>query len=729
MIRFAFLLIILPISLWAEPVTIRTGEHPSFSRFVINIGVGTDWSIEAVSGGYQLSLGRSDGFDLSQVFERIPKDRVSSVVERAPNELFMATDCACLAEAFLWQPSRLVVDIMDGPAPSGIVAVPLGGNNPDEASVLPLDLFSLSFQSVPEMFPVLMPVPANWDVSEAPTNGPFEQTETALLEGVARAAAQGFLDAAVETLPEAINAATEGVTERSEAEPPLYSPSYQQHPGVGISTAIDRELNAISELIAAELETHCFPADFFQLDEWGDIRAFHLQVAELAEALAGEFGEQPREAQEDLARLYLHFGFGTEARVALSADTAQSQERSVLLQLAGLIDEYEGDYSLIASQSECATAGALWAFIAAPKPLETEAANRIMQSFFALPQPLRGQIAPRFSRHLVDVGQSEAASQVLRATDNNDTETTHDTASARALVAEVLIGPAEAISVLAEEAGDNARMTPESLVRLIELEIESTRLPQEENLILAAAMRQEHRNTPIAARLAIAEAAGRAQLGQYQFAIDLLIERDDAETLHALNTAFTTLTENALPTVFLGIVFDELPLGLTPDTENIIAQRLIDLGFPERALTLLAGPATRGAAAERRYLKAMASIETRDFADAIDELLGLSTPRANNLRGRAYSGLGDYRTALSTRPIAGASPEDTSLQFRAGAWASLANEDDPILSAFAETLLKEPTEVSVASLADRRAILAQSRESRRVVEDLLQRFDGTVGQE
>jgi len=72
---------------------------------------------------------------------------------------------------------------------------------------------------------------------------------------------------------------------------------------------------------------------------------------------------------------------------------------------------------------------------------------------------------------------------------------------------------------------------------------------------------------------------------------------------------------------------------------------------------------------------------------------------------------------------------DAALQFRAGAWEQLRTQEDDVLSAFAQTVLTPPTQDAVESLADRREILAQSEQSRRAVEGLLQRFNGATGQE
>jgi len=99
------------------------------------------------------------------------------------------------------------------------------------------------------------------------------------------------------------------------------------------------------------------------------------------------------------------------------------------------------------------------------------------------------------------------------------------------------------------------------------------------------------------------------------------------------------------------------------------------------------------------------------------------------LRARAFTGLGEYRSALEAAgPDVDVSNEGV-LQFRAGAWERLTGEEDEVLSDFANAILSPTTDGAVETLSDRRAILAQSEESRRAIEGLLLRFDGSSVQE
>lgn len=718
--QIAILLALIPFMALADPVTIRSGEHDTFSRLVISIGVGTAWSINQNEDGYTLELdGKSDGFDTTEVFTRIQRARLKDVRQVSPNTLNLSVDCLCEVDAFLWQPGYLVVDVIGTPSP--VQENTEIGLYPSATATRPPPLRPTNEPSVlPDML-VLSPSPTQVSEQRATEETPvpidLAATEKALAMGISRAASQGFLEPSIVETEQQV---PEVSSTQEQVEAPDIS-NIPNRPGVGISTAMDRDLAQLGIELGRSLDRQCLPADLFQISDWGDERAFHEQAAELAEALAGEFGEEPREAQENLARLYIHFGFGAEAKLVIAADTAASQSRTILSELADIIDDNDSDHPAILAQESCNTAGALWAFLLRPTVQEQSVRNQIIQHFFALPQPLRGQISPRLARGFLEVGDPDAANQLLRSTNNKDSGATHDVQSTRALISEGTDDTQAAVAVLSDEADDNARTTPQSLIRLIELELEQGITPSEGDLILTGAMRQEHRNSPIAKDLANIEAEGRIAMGQYQAALDLLQDRDDTQAFEIIDRVYGNIAADAEAVTFLEYAYGEIPEHLTSATENAVAQRLIDLGFHERAAILLIAPAEREAAAERRYLRAESALGVGDFALALDALLGMSDERARTLRARAYEGLGQHREALAALTVdqTASSPD---LQFRAGAWERLMVEEDEVLSQFAQSVLQDKSETSLVTLADRRDVLTQSQNSRQSVEDLLTRF-------
>lgn len=729
--RLLVIILLFPATAFAEPVPIRSGDHATFARLVLSIGTDVDWEVAPVGQGYRISLSEDvDGFDTSEIFKRIPRTRIAAAEQISDRALQIDVVCDCHSDAFLWRPGQLVVDIIDGPDPEAEPENMTTVQTQQTATERPL--LSEDPQSLPDLLALRgrssSPIAIPSTLQAVPKPPGVSEAETALIEGVARAASQGFLDAAV-SIPVEI----EDVSNPETAMAPLIDdtslePPVPTRPGVGISTAMEREFDGLRDLIDTQMDQRCLPATLFSIDQWADERAFHVQVADLAEELSGEFGEQPRDAQEALTRVYLHFGFGAEARAVLRADTSMSQSRRVMQELAGIIDDYEEDFSLIVSQAECETPAAMWAFLVKPTSLSDELGSQIIRDFFALPQPLRGQIASRVAQAFVEIKDPESARRILQATQEGDSQGSHDVQATRAMVSEALDDPAEALSVLEAEADDNARTSPTSLIRLIDLALSQGQVPEESDLLLAGAMQQEFRDDPVAMELARAQARGWIVRGQYEQALALIGTQSAEGDIEVIDHAYAHLSEHADPGEFLEFAYREIPESLSDETENMTARRLIDLGFPERATQFLTGAAVRGAAAERRYLRAEAALASGRFIDVIDLLIGLSDDRAGQLRSDAYAALGEHLTALSEAGGNG-SLDDTTLQFRAQAWERLAIEEDPALSSFAEVILASPPSEAAVTLADRRELLTNSQESRRAVEELLTRFDGEVSEE
>ena len=104
----------------AEVISVRSGDHPTFTRLVLAIPVGRDWRLGRQGTGYAIDTGDvTDTFELAVAFEKIQRTRVAALTQGAvPGRLQIDLACACHAQAFLWQPDRVVIDIVEGPAPA-----------------------------------------------------------------------------------------------------------------------------------------------------------------------------------------------------------------------------------------------------------------------------------------------------------------------------------------------------------------------------------------------------------------------------------------------------------------------------------------------------------------------------------------------------------------------------------------------------------------------------------
>ncbi|MCB1329986.1 MAG: hypothetical protein KDK28_11310, partial [Maritimibacter sp.] len=137
----AALLLLIAGGAMAQGVPVQSGEHAGFTRLVARIGADTDW--ELTRDGRDLRIAftpEAPAFDLSGVFQRIPRDRLAAITDDEGLELSLG--CDCRVDLSRYQQRYLVIDISDAPAPPD--------PDPDPEPVLELPLFT-ERASLPEL--------------------------------------------------------------------------------------------------------------------------------------------------------------------------------------------------------------------------------------------------------------------------------------------------------------------------------------------------------------------------------------------------------------------------------------------------------------------------------------------------------------------------------------------------------------------------------------------------
>lgn len=708
----------------ADPISIRSGEHEQYSRLVFSIEDEADWSLQKIENGYQLAFeGSVSGFDTSNVLDRLPRRRLTSLTQPDPSRLEIALNCVCHATAFLWRDDRLVIDIKDGAPPFdesassstdaaeiNLTANPQSRPAPQRAPHL--------LSNLGEEEPLAAPLPLpNADENAADL---LDGAEATLVENVARATTHGILTPALPDFPS--EPTQPSAPEESNNSPVTHTPSETEviYPGVGLSSTSLEALANLRSQMSAIGASPCLPLDDLDIKAWGDERPFHAQIAELSMSLVADFGQEAPDYSEQMARILLFFGFGSEALSLLNKEETRSKSQAILTELATLIDGYPGSHELLLSQIDCETPGALWAFLAMETPHSPDHRNMILREFLLLPPDLRRHLSPRLSQQFLRVQDIEAAEQISLA-GLDPTGTGAPTAQmTRAMISEAGGQTAQALSILTQEVEETAHIPPEALISLIDLSLDEGQQPETSHLDLAAALRQEYAGTELASDLAFSEARARLAAGEYRDALELVpqIDAERSETL--TNNIYKRIAADSSERDFLEFVFSDIPGQVKPETQNALARRLIDLGFFERATTILSGPAQRADASERRYLRAEAALGSEDYGTVLEMLVGLTDDRARALQARAHRALGQHAEALSAL---GSEDESSLFAFRAAAWNQLSTNSDDALSTFAESVISPSSSLESTPLAQRRAILDASEHSRQAVESLLSRFD------
>ena len=140
----------------AQVVSVRSGEHESFSRLVFSFQPGRRWSIIRVKDGYLIDFDLEHlGLNDLGVFDLIPRTRITALIaHREASTVLIRTACDCPATGFLAGPGKLVVDVADDPVFAQIEAAefvqaddsePVSNGTPSPRDRLPELLPTASF--------------------------------------------------------------------------------------------------------------------------------------------------------------------------------------------------------------------------------------------------------------------------------------------------------------------------------------------------------------------------------------------------------------------------------------------------------------------------------------------------------------------------------------------------------------------------------------------------------
>ena len=406
------------------------------------------------------------GFDFDAVFERIPRNRVRSFVQSEDGKnLTIVSDCTCYVSAFLWKSDKLVIDIRDGSPPENS---PFNGNI--DEPVLGVELPILTEQTL-TVQPVLELVTER---QENPDQ--LNELERIVSEGIGRAATQGLLQKSSALLTN--DAELSDVRIAINRPGLLAHTSFDRLPDVGLPTV-----------------SKCLGDEFFAVSEWGSSdKKFHQHIAELRGAVVGEFDRSNAQAVEGLAKGFLYYGFGQEARNALTIDKEKSVARNILIAIAGIIDNDISSDSL-SQQANCDSPAALWVLLSAPDLGEIEVdRNVVLRAFKSLPRHLQNHLGPRLSERFLQLGDLGGAEVALMSVGLTDDPTIEGTLANTDL--QVELGKKEvATDMLETLAVTENRATPEALIDYFTIALETGAAIDPEAIGLADILRFELRGS------------------------------------------------------------------------------------------------------------------------------------------------------------------------------------------------------------------------------------------
>ena len=685
----------------AQEGKIRTGEHEDFTRIVIEMGESSDWRVGGVEGGFGVVIEGLESYDPSDFFDRISRDRIADVrVDSDSKALLVRLACQCVADPFVFGGDKLVIDVK-------------AGNLADSSDVL-ADLFP-TVPTQPDL-----PLVTNIERPSPSLRLDFAQVaelEEVVVQGISRAASQGLLTPA--------NKIGVGSDQVDMAFGDLLQNIEGTLAGLEAHTSLDVRGGDVPESTTSS-GIECLSNAFFDVPSWGDDRKFGAQIAERRLGTTEEFDRPDPDAVLALARSYIFFGFGREAKGALEIDGVNSRSRQVISVLADIMDNETPTNRVLQNQLSCTGDAALWGFLAHPigDYQQAPAKEAIMLAFKRLPAHLQVHLGPRLANRFAKIGEAALAEQAIYTATEEPVKSTQ-TSLAESQIKEGVLEIEEAERILSDAMSQNARITPDELLRYFELNKAVDEPASPEALALADVLRFEFRDTEAGTALALAEVSALLRGRDIPRALDVIAtERDNFTADQSTKVGsefFRHITELGSEAEFLDIAFGSLVEMVDDETDNLIAERLLSLGFPERAADLLRESAVGSVMEQRRYLRAEAQIEVGDAQSALAELVGISTQRAKTLRQQANLIIEGSNLSSGLD----GSSNSVSRAWRGGDWGALATGEDVLLRNVSQEVLREESIGNPArqTLADGRSILERSAASAALLQEVLTRFE------
>jgi hypothetical protein len=702
MIRVFLLLLAFATPVHSEPARVLSGEHADFTRLVIELPGSTDWTVGRIPGGYGFAskTGTQPTYDLSSVWQRIPRSRLASLgIDPTTGALSLGLGCDCHVFPFEYGNGIVVLDIKEGPPPAGsafeTAFIPPGADSPITSETASYD-WILDHKSGRPKAPVALPLPLDTGTVS------LEPLRDELLEQIAHGAADGVVDMELPGKPGKIPVTDHG-------ELPWSHIRIGEQPGVIVT--------APGSLIPKDgSDPLCTPDQLLDLPNWGEGRTPQDLLAETRDGLFGEFDVPDEQAVLRSVRQLLYLGFGVEAlQHADLLDTRTAGDALPLYRsMARLLDGETDPQTPFARMLECDGPAAFWAALAHDRLPTGPGVNRdaILQAYQALPPHLRRHLGPGLADRFLAHDDPEAA-RVIRDAMERAPDADRGSVALLDAKAELHEGNVDAARTHAEAAVALDADRADSLVALVETHFRKLQ-PMDPGVSDALlGLRSEVDATSLGPEVDRAIALSLA-----------LSDRIDAAFAEevpppALTDLWQVVEARAADDAFLmkAVLATDAPRpDISPDVGRAVAERLISLKFPDAALVWL-GPVTPADLPGLRLVAATAELDRGNARSTVALLSGLEEPAAKDLRARALIQLGDLPAASETLAAAGDQKAAIRADLWRGEWSDLgsaapeawrqaADQDQPVAVPTNSGLLGIGDKTIDASLASREAIEA-----------------------
>ncbi|MGZ2259716.1 hypothetical protein [Roseobacter sp. A03A-229] len=725
----------------ADPIVVRSGDHDGFTRLVLRLPDDASWQISEEPGLKTIWVaGHDAGFDTSRVFDVIPRDLLLDV-RPYPARLELLVSCACELNTFVEQRQFLVVDIVDGPPlpPSTetasarfISARPASGFNFGD-----LLWSEFSTDAVETVARAQEELESEITTTAAPTekgaeSSLIEQTRQQLLTEFSSAASRGVLRPATPNLDQSISELeTPAAQEIYDSSEVLVSLPAPETGNMRITSSRDTP-NLSQNVDLMTSGAVCASPDRVMVHSWGDDDPLYTQIADVRRTLFSEVDQLNEKAALKLARLYIYFGLGAEAKQVLKLSNDLIPKHPELIDLADIMEHgFARNPRFVHKFADCDSEFAFWAAMAAKQLPSDQLLNETaaLRALAALPDHLRRHLAPILSKRLADHGSLESASIALRNVEWTELDQASSTDLAQATIEKQSGNSEGAEELLSTVILDNATETPEAMIAFVDSRLSEGNLIPADVALLIETYAFEWRDSPIARDIQRAHVIASAYSGQFAKAFEAMqseIVAGDATLLAELTShTFSALSSNADDVTFIDAFFSEFPSTSSEMSSKSVgdtASRLLELGFAYEAEMLLSESHADRKGEYLTLLHAEAFLALGQPEAALTVLDLVQNEKSLELRARALAQLGNNKAAFDLFQSLDADEEAMRSAWLASEWAELITSDAPVFGG-ARTLSDE----TIPAIAPRDGMLEtidsaveQSNSARETLRNLLE---------
>lgn len=713
---------------FSQTAVVKSGDHPGFTRLVLELPRVAIWKMGRTSEGYELRIEDEKlRFDVTQVFKAIRRNRLASIWEDpATGGLRLGIACACYALPFEFRPGVIVIDLKDGLPPKqsafeaaldGAAALPLKTKSNQRPLGRPQLSTARDASPTTSLAYDWLAGPENPELRSLVTSSPLSPIfrheindiaplKDALLWQLSRGASQGIVQMVQPSLSARVSRAQ-----------PLLGPRANLHLGEPPGFEVATTRKPADRLIVSGAE--CVPDDRLDLRNWGSDQDVPLQLADSRQDLLGEFDRPQTDNVVGAVKLLIYLGFGAEARQFLTQFSTESSDLGIWNSMAKIVDGAPDPDGPFNGMQACDTAAALWASLALPqfRLSESPRPEAVLRAFSALPLHLRRSLGPNLVTKFLNIGDVATARSLGQAVQRGGPSAGAATTVMSATIDIAAGDPAKAMAELEPVLTDAGAATAETLIALVDAKL-ATGLEIDPAIPIAlAALIQEQAGNPLDAALRRAQILALAASGDFDQAFAMLAQMPLAEpdlwSILANSGSDTAILTHAV------LLAEATPPVLAAAARTQIATQLLELGLPDAALSWIGAP-NQSTTNDDRLIAAAANLTKGNPNETITWLADQVDGSALDLRAQAMWQL--EKPIDAAKIWLQASNTDASLRAQSWArnWAELAKDDGSQFKAAAELATAAPVAgAPQGPLALGNALVAGSEQARAILANLL----------